>query len=122
MAEDIARHRGPLSESTGGKLIKIAATSSTGTLVHTTTTGQFEKLWILASNEHTTTVTVTVEWGGTTSDDRWSLDIDPTDGPIEVVSGWVLGDTSTTYNVRIYASVANVIYVLGESILIENTI
>lgn len=119
MAEDITRHRGPLSASTNGKLIKVTATASAGTDIHTTSSGLFEKLWISVTNEHTSTVTVTIEWGGTTADDRFSFDIDPTDGPIEVVSGWVIGNALT---VKMYASVANVIYVLGEAIEVSNTI
>ena len=121
MAEDIARHLGPLSESTDGKLIKVTATASAGTLVHTTTSGKFEKLWVMASNEHTSAVTVTIEWGGTTADDRFAFSLDPTDGPQELASGWVLGGTGTL-DVRVYASVTNVVYVLGEAILVSNTI
>lgn len=119
MPEDISLFKGPLSGSTAGKLIKIAATSSPGTTIHTTNATNPEKLWFKATNKHSSAVTVTIQWGGTSADDEWSFLLDPVTSPIEIVAGDVLGASST---VKVYASVTNVIFVLGEAIEISNTL
>lgn len=63
-----------LSGSTDGKAIKVAATASTGTTIHTavsgTTAGTFDEIWLWAYNSHTTGVTLTIEFGGTTAPDQ----------------------------------------------------
>jgi len=63
-----------LSGSTNGLGIKITDTATPGTLIHTavagTTAGTFDEIWLFAYNGHTTTVTLTVEFGGHTAPDQ----------------------------------------------------
>lgn len=61
-----------LSASTNGRPIKVAATSSPGTTIHTdqtNATGSMDRVTLWATNTHTAAVTLTVQWGGTTSPD-----------------------------------------------------
>lgn len=58
---------GPLSGSTNGRPIPIAATSTPGTLLHTAIsgTGAFDEVYLFASNVTAAAATLTVEFGGT---------------------------------------------------------
>jgi len=60
-----------LSGSTNGKAIKVAATSSAGTTIHTAVSGtsSIDEVWLYATNTSSSDVKLTVEWGGTTSPD-----------------------------------------------------
>lgn len=61
-----------LSGSTDGRPIKVAATSTPGTTIHTTTasnSGDLDRVSLWALNTDTSAITLTVEWGGTTSPD-----------------------------------------------------
>ena len=62
-----------LSGAADGLAVKVAATSSTGTTVHTavsgTTAGSFSECWIWAVNTSAAAVKLTIEWGTTTAAD-----------------------------------------------------
>lgn len=62
---------GHLSGSTDGKAIKIAATATPGTTVHTAiaATDQIDRVWIYAVNTSTSPVKITLEWGEATAPD-----------------------------------------------------
>lgn len=59
------------SASTNGRGVKIAATSTPGTTIHTctSTSGEMDEVWIWIQNTHSGAVAVTIELGGTTSPD-----------------------------------------------------
>ncbi len=63
----------PLSGSTHGRGVKVAATSTPGTTIHTaaavTTDGEGDDVVIYGRNDNTTVETLTIEWGGTTDPD-----------------------------------------------------
>ncbi len=61
-----------LSGSTDGKGIKIAATSSTGTAVHTAVSGttDIDEVWLYAVNSDSSDRKLTIEFGGTSSPDN----------------------------------------------------
>lgn len=63
-----------LSGSTDGMGIKVAATSSTGTTIHTavsgTTAGTFDEVWLWAFNSDTADIVLTIEFGDTTAPDH----------------------------------------------------
>lgn len=63
-----------LSGSTDGKGVKIAATATPGTTIHTAVAGthadDLDFPEISLANEDTVTRTVTIEWGGTTAPDN----------------------------------------------------
>lgn len=60
-----------LSGSTNGRMVKVAATATAGTLIHTATSsaGQFDEIWLWAVNSSAAAVKLTIEWGGVSSPD-----------------------------------------------------
>ncbi len=62
---------GILSGSTNGKQIKVVATSSTGTTIHTAVSGtsSFDRIYLYAVNSSTSPVKLTLEWGTVTAPD-----------------------------------------------------
>ena len=102
-----------LSGSTNGRQIKVAATSSAGTVIHTTSTtkSHMDEIWLYAHNTHTANVTLTLQYGGTTSpDDNMPTTIAPGVGIIQVIPGLIL---NSGLIVRAYASTANVVMMSG---------
>lgn len=98
--------------STRGKLIKIAATSSPGTTLHTpsTTTTDFDYISIWAVNRDTSNITLTLQWGGTTAtDDHIPYIIEPGKPPICLVDRWDLRGNGTPDTIAAFASTANLI-------------
>ena len=103
-----------LSGSTSGKQIKIVATSSTGTTIHTATSSTdsfvWDEIWIWASNNDTVVRTFTLEWGGTASpDDLSTISIAPGERVL-VANGRILHNSLVVTG---FASAANVICVDG---------
>lgn len=105
-----------LSGSTDGRAIKVVATSTPGTTIHTAVAGQtagtFDEIWIYAVNSDTVVRNLTVEFGGTTSpdDDIQVFPIQPQSGLILVVPGLILQNGSV---VKAFASSANVVTLSG---------
>lgn len=102
-----------LSGSTNGKNIKVAATSSPGTTIHTAVSGttNLDEIWLWAINTSTSAVKLTLQWGGTTSvDDDVELTIPGEAGPVPIVEGWLLQNGLL---VRAYAGTTNVITING---------
>jgi hypothetical protein len=106
-----------LSGSTRGKGIKVAATSSSGTTIHTTGTSAstIDEVWLYAYNSDTTARLLTVQFGGTaTPDDDIKVTIPAQSGLVLVAPGLTLtGDGSAGLVVRAYAATTNVITIHG---------
>lgn len=105
-----------LSGSTDGKLIKVAATATAGTTIHTgsATATTLEEIWLYAVNTDTTARKLTIEWGGTSSpDDLIELTVLPESGLVTVVAGLVIKGNATPLVVRAFAASANVILIGG---------
>ena len=106
-----------LSGSTRGRGIKVAATSSSGTTIHTTGTSAtaIDEVWLYAYNSDQSARLLTIQFGGTTSvDDDIKVNIPAQGGLILVAPGLTLtGDGSAGLVVRAYASVTNVITIHG---------
>lgn len=106
-----------LSGSTGGRLIKVAATATTGTTIHATGTSSstLDEIWLYAVNSDTTARKLTIEFGGTTSpDDTIELTIAAESGLVLVVPGFVLAGTgAAARTVTAFAATANVILIGG---------
>lgn len=106
-----------LSGSTQGKGVKVVATSSTGTTIHATGTSStiIDEIWLYAYNSHTAAVTLTVQFGGTTSPDNdIKISIPVTSGLTLVVPGLMLTGTGAAANtVYAYAGTANVVTLSG---------
>ena len=104
-----------LSGSTDGKPIKVVQTATAGDTVHTavagTTAGTFDEIWIWGYNGHTTTVTVTIEFGGATvPDQNIVLTLASKSGLVPIVPGLILQNGMV---VKAFASVANVVTLSG---------
>lgn len=104
-----------LSGSTDGRGIKVAATASPGTTIHTavagTTAGTFDEVWIYAYNSDAVSRLLTIEWGGTTSpDDNIKVTLQAQSGLILVVPGLVLQNATV---VKAFAAAANVVVITG---------
>ena len=106
-----------LSGSTDGRLIKVAATATAGTTIHTgsTTATTYDEVWLYAVNSDTTDRKLTIEFGGTTSpDDLIEQTITAESGLILVVPGLVIkGNSSAALVVRAFAATANVVMIGG---------
>jgi hypothetical protein len=102
-----------LSGSTNGRQIAVAATSTPGTLIHTAAAGTagMDEIWLYAVNSSTSSVKLTVEWGGTTANtDHIELNITGESGLVLVSPGLVLNNG---LSVRAFAGTANVINISG---------
>ena len=102
-----------LSGSTSGRNVKVVATATPGTLLHTAVSGttSFDEGWLYATNTSASTVTLTVELGGVTSpDDLIIVQIPPNIGPVNVLAGIRLNGAVV---IRAFASAANVIVIHG---------
>ncbi len=105
-----------LSGSTDGRLIKVAATATAGTTIHTgsSTATTYDELWLYAVNSDTTDRKLTVEFGGTSSpDDLIEQTITAESGLILVVAGLVIKGNATPLVVRAFAATANVVMIGG---------
>lgn len=113
----------PFSSSTQGQAIKIGATSTPGTAIHSTGTGLyttvFDELYLWAMNTQAaataTTVLLTVEFGGATAPDQnIIIPIPGQAGPVPVIDGLMLaGSGSVALTVKAFAATTNVIMVMG---------
>lgn len=102
-----------LSGSTNGKQIKVSATSTPGTAIHTAVAGasDWDEVWIYANNTSNAAVTLTIEWGGVSSPDDTSPVIIPAySGKVLVVAGEILQNSLA---IAAFASVTNVIVISG---------
>jgi hypothetical protein len=105
-----------LSGSTDGRNIKVAATSSTGTTIHTgsTDTDNIDEIWLYATNTSTSAVKLTLEWGNTTSpDDLIEVTIPPEQGLTKIVEGLPIKGNASALVVTAFAATANVINING---------
>lgn len=102
-----------LSGSTNGKAIKVAATASSGDLIHTAVSGTtaFDEIWIYAYNSSASAVILTIQYGGTTSPDNdIKISIPSQSGLVTVVPGLLLNNAQV---VRAFAGTTNVITISG---------
>lgn len=100
-----------LSGSTNGRPIKVAATATAGTTIHTAHATNLDELWLWASNTDTTARKLTIELGGTTSpDDLIEVTIAPEAGLVLVVPGIPLTGSVVT---GAFCATANVVNIVG---------
>jgi hypothetical protein len=102
----------PLSGSTNGKGILIAATATLGTTIHTAGSGtaNFDEVWIYASNNSASSVKLTVEYGSASVQDNIEITIPGESGLVLVVPGLFLNNSLV---VTAFAAVTNVITIHG---------
>lgn len=109
-------HRSKLSGSTSGKGIKVVATATLGTTIHTAVTGttdpdSYDEVYLWAYNGHSGNVILSIEFGGVTVPDNLIVQtLTAKQGLILVVPGLVLQNALV---VTAFADVANVIALSG---------
>lgn len=94
-----------------GQGILVAATATPGTSIHVTpadTITIFDEIWIYATNNDSSAVNLTIEFGDTTNVIK--LSVPATSGLTVIVPGLILGPAMT---VAAFASVTNKISVFG---------
>ena len=100
-----------LSGSTDGKNVKVVATATAGTTIHTAHASATDEVWLYACNTDSTDRKLTIEYGGTTSPD------DLTEVTIEAEAGWVLVIPglllTNSLVIKAFAAAANVVEVNG---------
>ena len=103
-----------LSGSTDGMGIKITQTGTAGDLIHTavagTTDGTYDEVWIWAQNNHTSAVTLTVEFGDANAEHNIIVSLAIKSGLIPICPGLILQNGKT---VKSFASSANVVTLTG---------
>ena len=110
MAQTFTRDK--LSGSTNGRAIKVVATATAGTTIHTAVSGtsSFDEVYLEAYNGHTADVTLTIEWGAATvPDDNIIQTIPFKAGTFFVARGLI----NNSLVIRAFASVASVITIKG---------
>ena len=96
-----------------GRNVKVAATATAGTLIHTAVAGasDMDEIWLYACNTGAADVKLTIEYGGVASPD------DLTEVTIGTEAGWVLVCPGTLLNagliVMAFAGTTNVINING---------
>lgn len=102
----------PLSASTDGRMVQVAAVSTGGTTIHTAQASAttFDEVWIYATNSNASSVNLTIEWGGTGTSNEIKLAVPAVSGLTLVIPGLILRNSKA---VTAYASVANVIGLSG---------
>lgn len=104
---------GLLSGSTNGKQIKVVATATAGTTIHTATagTGQIDRVWLYAVNSSAVPVKLTLEWGEATAPDgNIETTIQPESGYVLLTSGMPIQNGLV---VKAFADTASVIMISG---------
>lgn len=100
-----------LSGSTNGRLVKVAATSTPGTTIHTAHATAYDEIYLYAVNSDTSAVKLTVEFGGTSApDDLIEVSIPPESGLFAVVPGLIVTGAVV---VKAFAASGNVIMIGG---------
>ena len=102
-----------LSGGTNGKNIKVVATATAGTTVHTAVAGtsDMDEVWLYACNTDSADRKLTIEYGGATSPDEL------TEVTITAEAGWVLVCPGLLLQngliVKAFAAAANVVNING---------
>lgn len=108
----MAYTREPLSGSTHGRGIKVVATGSTGTTIHTgqASTTLTDVVTLVATNTDTVIRRLTLEWGGTTSvNDNLIFDLPPKSS-VPIVNDLIIRNSLV---ITAFADAANVVTIHG---------
>ena len=106
----------PAGTTGTGLGIKVAATATAGTAIHTASTVSttIDEIWLYAVNTSASSVKLTIEWGEVTSPDgHIEVTVLPEAGLVTVIPGFLLQGNATARVVRAFAATANVIVMHG---------
>lgn len=106
-----------LSGSTNGRGIAISNTATVGNTIHATGTSSsiLDEIWLYAMNVHSSSVLLTVEFGGTTTtSDLIQTTVTSQSGLTLIVPGLILSGTgSAATTVTAFANTASKIEIFG---------
>jgi hypothetical protein len=105
-----------LSASTDGKAIKVAATATAGTTIHTgsATATTLDEVWLYAVNSSASAVKLTIEWGEASAPDgNIELSVAAESGLVLVVPGLLIKGNATPLVVKAFAATTNVVCIHG---------
>ena len=103
-----------LSGSTNGKAIKVVATATAGTTIHTAVSGSssLDEVWLYAHNSSATAVKLTLEWGEATAPDgNIEINIGAEGTGLVLVAPGILLQNSLV--IKAFAATANVVTLTG---------
>lgn len=93
------------SGSTNGRPVAISQTATPGNLLHTAHATSKDEIWLYAANTSAAQRTLTIEFGGVTSADLITVQIDQDTGLVLVIPGLIL---SNSLVLRAFADAAGV--------------
>jgi len=100
-----------LSGGTDGKNVKVVATATAGTTIHTAHATATDEVWLYAMNTDSADRKLTIEYGGTTSpDDLIEQTITTEAGWTLVIPGLLLTNSLV---IKAFAAAANVVVLNG---------
>ena len=106
----------PAGTTGTGLAVKVAATETAGTAIHTAsdTATTIDEIWLYAVNTSTSSVKLTIEWGEVTAPDgNIELTVAAESGLVLVSPGLLLQGNATPKVVRAFAATTNVITIHG---------
>ena len=106
----------PAGTTGTGLAIKVAATATAGTTIHTasSTVTTIDEIWLYAVNSSASSVKLTIEWGEATAPDgNIEFTVPAEDGLYLITPGLLLQGNATAKVVKAFAGTANVIVIHG---------
>ena len=106
----------PAGTTGTGLAIKVAATATAGTTIHTAsaTATTIDEIWLYAVNSSTSSVKLTIEWGEATAPDgNVEVTILPEAGLVTIIPGFLLQGNAAAKVVKAFAGTTNVICIHG---------
>lgn len=103
-----------LSGSTNGKAIKVAATATAGTTIHTAVSGtsSLDEVWLYAHNSSASAVKLTLEWGEATAPDgNIEINIGAEGTGLVLIAPGILLQNSLV--IKAFAATTNVVTITG---------
>lgn len=99
-----------LSGSTNGRGVKVAATATPGTTLHTADATALDEVTVYVTNTDSVDRAVTIEWGGTTAPDDNLKAIIPAGETVLVIPGLIVTGSVV---VKAFGAAANVLVAFG---------
>jgi len=106
----------PAGTTGDGLGILVVATATAGTAIHTasTTATTIDELWLYAYNDHSSSVVLTLEYGGVTSPkDVIKSTLASQAGLVLICAGLVIQGNATAKVVRAFAATASKVSLFG---------
>ena len=106
----------PAGTTGTGLAIKVAATATAGTAIHTasSTATTIDEIWLYAINTSASSVKLTIEWGQADAPDgNIEVTVQPEAGLVTIIPGLLLQGNASAKVVKAFAATTNVICIHG---------